>query len=145
LTYFKRYRMELELDRAAVRASPLPAGYELVAWDEGLIRDHAAAKYSSFRSEMDVNVFPCLGRQDGCNQLMREISRRATFVPQATWLLRYLPPDGRPEPVGTVQGIEMDDWGALQNLGIARPHRGLGLGTILLAYAIQGFRAAGLS
>lgn len=157
LTYFKRFRMELDLegplgfvDTHGEGHRPLPAGYELLAWDEALLREHAQAKFASFRSEMDSNVFPCLGRRDGCLNLMREISRRATFVPEATWLLRYGEPDsegrpsGRTEPVGTVQGIELDGWGALQNLGVARGHRGRGLGTMLLRRAIEGFRLAGL-
>jgi hypothetical protein len=145
LTYFKRFRMELDLDRAPTLSVPLPSDYHLVEWDEYLIRDHAAAKYNSFRTEMDANVFPCLGRRDGCLKLMREIVNRSNFVPEATWLLRYMPAGRRSEPVGTVQGISIDGWGSLQNLGVARGHRGHGLGTILLAKAIQGFRVAGLS
>ena len=145
LTYFKRYRMELEFDRLQDISISLPQRYELLEWDETLLREHAAAKYLSFRSEMDANVFPCLGQKDCCFRLMREITRRAAFVPEATWLLRYLPQGKRPEPVGTVQGIELEGWGALQNLGVARGHRGGGLGTILLAKAVQGFQAAGLT
>ncbi|WP_164103848.1 GNAT family N-acetyltransferase [Candidatus Laterigemmans baculatus] len=145
LTYFKRFRMELDLERPPFAAPPLPQGYALVPWDEGLLRDHAAAKYASFCCELDANVFPCLGRRDGCLRLMREITRRATFVPESTWLLRYAPPGGRIEPVGTVQGLQLEGWGALQNLGITAPHRGFGLGTTLLAKAVEGFRRAGLT
>lgn len=145
LTYFKRFRMELELERADNFSAPLPHGYELVAWDESLLREHAAAKFLSFQSEMDANVFPCLGRRDGCYRLMREITRRACFVPESTWLLRYSPLGCRPEPIGTVQGIEVDGWGAIQNLGVARSHRGSGLGSILLAKSLQGFRLAGVT
>lgn len=144
LTYFKRFRMELDLDNLPRFSAPLPAEYQLLEWDESLLREHAAAKYSSFRYEMDANVFPCLGRKDGCMRLMREITRRATFVPEATWLLRFAPQGMRPEPIGTVQGIEIDGWGAIQNLGIARGHRGHGLGSILLAKSLQGFRTAGV-
>jgi ribosomal protein S18 acetylase RimI-like enzyme len=60
-------------------------------------------------------------------------------------LLRYLPDHGTPEPIGTVQGIAHDSWGGIQNLGIATPHRGRGLGTLLLAMAARGFRSVGLS
>jgi len=121
LTYFKRYRMELDLDRAFFTAPPCPFDYQLLPFDESLIRDHALAKFVSFRHELDVNVFPCLGRRDGCLQLMREIAKRSGFVPEATWLLRYTDPEsGQQEPVGT------------------------GLGTLLLHLAAQGFRSAGL-
>ncbi|XZE55449.1 GNAT family N-acetyltransferase [Planctomycetaceae bacterium SH139] len=145
LTYFKRFRMELDLQSPlSFSVPPLPDEYQLLPWGEGLLREHAEAKYASFHSEMDSNVFPCLGRRDGCLHLMREISRRATFVPESTWLLRHVPAGGRSAAVGTVQGIQTDNWGALQNLGVARGHRGLGLGTILLAQAIDGFRRSGL-
>ena len=146
LTYFKRYRMELDLEvPPELQVSPLPTGYQLVPWEEGLVREHAAAKYASFHLEMDAHVFPCLGHRDGCLRLMREISRRASFVPEATWLIRHWPEDGYgPVPVGTVQGIASEGWGALQNLGVARGYRGRGLGSILLSRAMAGFRAAGL-
>ncbi len=146
LTYFKRFRMELDLDGEIFAAPPCSPPYELVPFDDELIRDHAAAKFQSFRQELDANVFPCLGRRDGCLRLMQEIARRSTFVPEATWLLRYRDPHGRkPESVGTVQGLVLDDWGAIQNLGISRGHRGRGLGTMLLRQAAIGFREFGLS
>ena len=75
---------------------------------------------------------------------MREISSRACFVPEATWLVRYRDPTEGSVPVGTVQGLCLDDWGAIQNLGIEPQHRGRGLGSLLLLSAAQGFRQAGL-
>lgn len=145
ITYFKRFRMELDIRGLMPPSPPLPAGYELLPYSDQLVRDHASAKFQSFREELDTNVFPCLGRRDGCLHLMREISSRIGFVPEATWLIRYRG-DGkvRPTPVGTVQGIEIEQWGAIQNLGIERSHRGIGLGSILLSHAAQGFREAGL-
>ncbi|SMP56096.1 hypothetical protein SAMN06265222_10586 [Neorhodopirellula lusitana] len=149
MTYFRRYRMELKLDSfdASWDQERLEtAGYSLVSFDEGLIREHAQAKFQSFRCEMDADVFPCLGRRDGCLLLMREISARATFVPGATWLVRYQErPGGRTMPVATVQGIEQDGWGAIQNLGVIPEHRGRGLGRLLMQRAATGFQAAGLS
>ncbi|WP_153555204.1 GNAT family N-acetyltransferase [Roseimaritima sediminicola] len=145
LVYFKRYRMELDLSEPLFAAPRLPLGYELVPWSEGLCREHASAKFQSFHCELDANVFPCLGRRDGCVRLMREISRRTSFVPEATWLLRYRPPESRPQAVGTVQGLQVEGWGAIQNLGVVQPHRGHGLGTILMARAAAGFRRAGLT
>jgi [ribosomal protein S18]-alanine N-acetyltransferase len=61
-------------------------------------------------------------------------------------LLRFRDPvSGIPESVGTVQGLECDGWGAIQNLGISQGHRGRGLGTLLLYHAAVGFRQAGLT
>ncbi|MEM8667260.1 MAG: GNAT family N-acetyltransferase [Planctomycetota bacterium] len=145
LTYFKRFRMEYDLSEGVPTCGPLPLGYEMVAFAPELVRDHAVAKYQSFRWELDANVFPCLGRRDGCLRLMREITSRAGFVPASTWLCRYRDPDsGRPLAVGTIQGLQVDGWGAVQNLGIDPQHRGRGLGSILLARASEGFRSEGL-
>lgn len=146
MTYFRRFRMELSLEGQLPEPPALPPAYELLPYAEDLLRDHAAAKYQSFRQELDANVFPCLGRRDGCLRLMREISSRAGFVPEATWLLRHRDPgSGRATPVGTVQGLRLEEWGAIQNLGIESAHRGRGLGTILLAEAARGFRRVGLT
>jgi len=146
LTYFKRFRMELDLERPLFPAPPCPAGFHLLGYDDSLLREHAVAKFLSFRQELDVNVFPCLGRRDGCLRLMREITLRNGFVGEATWLLRYdNPQSGRAEPIGTVQGLQSEGWGAIQNLGICPQHRGTGLGTLLLRQAANGFRSIGLT
>lgn len=145
LTYFKRYRMEFDLSVPLPEPQPLPPRYELLPFSENLIRDHAAAKFQSFREELDTNVFPCLGRRDGCLRLMREITSRASFVAEATWLLRFRDDRNRAIPVGTIQGLQIEGWGAVQNLGVDAAHRGRGLGTILLYRAAGGFRSVGLT
>ncbi|MEM9645798.1 MAG: GNAT family N-acetyltransferase [Planctomycetota bacterium] len=145
MTYFRRYRMEFDLRRSVPEIPSLPFGYELIPFNESLVRDHATAKFHSFRSELDADVFPCLAKQDGCLRLMREIARRNGFVPEATWLLRNRDTGtGRSLPVGTIQGISIDDWGAIQNLGVTDPHRGKGLGSLLLLKAAAGFQKVGL-
>lgn len=123
----------------------VPFGYEFVPFSDGLIREHAAAKYESFRCELDSNVFPCLGDREGCLRLMKEIAGRHSFVPEATWLCRFKEMEaGTVTPVGTIQGIESEGWGAIQNIGIDPHHRNRGLGTMLLARAAKGFYEAGL-
>lgn len=148
MTYFRRYRMELDLRGFRAQWNPeclAASGYRLIGYDDGLIREHAQAKYHSFAREMDADVFPCLGRRDGCLRLMREITSRASFVPGATWLLRFHDRvGGRGMPVGTIQGIEQDEWGAIQNLGVIAEHRGRGLGRLLLNRAAAGFQAVGV-
>jgi ribosomal protein S18 acetylase RimI-like enzyme len=144
LQYFKRYRMEIDLARIA----PVPAtprGYRLLAWEPGLLSAHAEAKYQSFRTEIDANVFPCLGEYDGCQRLMTEIARKDGFLGAATWLLMYDDGHGVAEPCGTVQGIrDRSGIGAIQNLGVTPEHRGRGLGSVLLMRALDGFRQSGL-
>jgi ribosomal protein S18 acetylase RimI-like enzyme len=142
LTYFKRYRMEFELNRPLPEVDLLPTQYVVMAWRSRLLDAHAEAKYRSFCCELDANVFPCLGELDGCRRLMSEISSRANFIPTATWLLVH---DHEDEPCGTVQGIQDGEFtGAIQNLGITPEHRGLGLGTFLLMQAMRGFQEKGL-
>ena len=80
MTYFKRYRMEIPLNRDFTIPQALPAGYSLLPWNEQLLEAHAEAKYRSFEYEIDANVFPCFGEYEGCLRLMREISRRETFI-----------------------------------------------------------------
>ncbi|MBX7166888.1 MAG: GNAT family N-acetyltransferase [Pirellulales bacterium] len=146
LKYFKRYRMEIELPGRDLTLPPLPECYRVVAWKPTLVDEHARTKYLSFRTEIDANVFPCLGEHDGCQRLMREIVRKTGFLPGATWLMAYEPDGpGDPEYCGTIQGIcDHTGLGAVQNLGVVPEHRGRNLGTALLMAALNGFRAAGL-
>ncbi len=146
LTYFKRYRMELDLTGELFEPPSLPDHYHFLPWHPSLLDAHAKAKYFSFCTEIDANVFPCLGDAEGCRRLMTEISRRKSFVPEATWLVRYQPPEcKRPEECGTIQGL-VDDrgYGAIQNVGVTPMHRGRGIGTALLHRALMGFAKRGL-
>jgi hypothetical protein len=88
LTYFKRYRMEVDLRRRQL-AVLLPPGYLAVPWSAGLLEAHAATKFECFRAEVDSHLFPCLGHLAGCRQLMREIAAKDSFLPEATWLLEF--------------------------------------------------------
>ncbi len=149
VTYIKRYRMELRLDRlpAELRQTQLPpVGFEIVPWSPRLTNQHAEVKWASFRDEIDVHVFPCLGERDGCRRLMREISNRNDFVPEATWLAnRTGPPDkSLPTAIGTIQGLKVSAReGAIQNLGVHPDFRDLGVGRALLMAALNGFAEVG--
>jgi GNAT superfamily N-acetyltransferase len=146
LTYFKRFRMEFDLRGRLPPAIAVPQGYRLIPWDPMLLESHAEAKFHSFHTEIDANVFPCLGDYSGCLRLMREIVRKDGFLPEATWLLAYEGyAPGSLEYIGTIQGIrDRGGMGSVQNLGIAPDHRGHGLGTLLMVKALDGFRRAGL-
>ncbi len=146
LTYFKRYRMEIDLSGRELVPPPLGPGYRFLPWDDSLLDACAKAKYFCFREELDANVFPCLGDLEGCRRLMREIRKKAGFLPEATWLVAYQPnPRGRADLCGTIQGVrDRRGVGAIQNVGITPPHRGAGLGTNLLFRSLEGFRQAGL-
>jgi ribosomal protein S18 acetylase RimI-like enzyme len=143
ITYFKRYRMEVDLAQPLYPEPMLPPGYRLAPWDDRLLEAHAEVKYRCFRWEMDANVFPSLAEREGCRRLMTEIARRSGFVREATWLLEYWPQSARkPELCGTIQGVSEDKVGAIQNVGITPSHRGKGLGTVLLWHSLAGFKAA---
>jgi GNAT superfamily N-acetyltransferase len=146
LTYFKRYRMEIDLTGRVFEAQELPVEYRLVAWDDSLLEVHAETKYHSFRAEIDANVFPCLGDWSGCHRLMHEIRGKQGFLPGATWLMAYESSEtGELEYCGTIQGIrDFAGLGAIQNLGVTPEHRGRQLGTSLLIQALGGFQRAGL-
>ena len=146
LTYFKRYRMEIELHRLGRRMSPVPKGYVLLPWNKSLLELHAEVKYRSFRNEIDANVFPCLGELPGCRRLMREIIRKGGFLDRATWLAVTDTPNlCDREYCGTVQGIrDQSGGGAIQNLGIVPDFRDRGLGSSLLLRSLHGFRDSGV-
>ena len=136
--------MEYDLARPLPPQPRLAEPYSLVAWDDRLLEAHAEVKFRCFQTELDANVFPSLGDREGCRRLMSEIVRRKGFVPQATWLLQYWPDDARkPEVCGTIQGVAEEKLGAIQNVGITPPHRGHGLGSVLLWHSLAGFRRAG--
>jgi len=141
VTYYKRLRMEIDLDsRGPALGAALPGRFVWVPWEEALLADHAEVKFQSFRHEIDAYVFPCLGDRYGCHRLMREIRRKPGFLPGATWLIAC--PEGY---VATVQGV-MDHGpiGAIQNLGVIPSYRGIGLGRALVHRALAGFQEAGL-
>lgn len=146
LTYFKRYRMEIDLHHWAPPPLRSPRGYAFLPWNKSLLDLHAEVKYRSFRNEIDANVFPCLGELAGCRRLMREITRKGGFLERATWLAVTQPPDfRRREYCGTIQGIrDKAGVGAVQNLGIVPDYRDRGLGSSLLLTALQGFRESGV-
>jgi ribosomal protein S18 acetylase RimI-like enzyme len=148
LTYYKRYRMELDLRGRDFSRVVLPSGYRLIPWELSNVEQHAEAKQRSFAREIDSQVFPCLASYDGCLRLMREIARKGGFCAGATWLLcREVPRiinTGRLELCGTIQGIiDSNRHGSIQNVGIVPQYRGRGLGSLLMAKALHGFRQAG--
>jgi len=146
VTYYKRFRMEIGLALARLAEPSLPDGYEWAAWQPALLERHALAKFESFRGEIDSEVFPCLAEPLSCRSLMSEIVQRATFVPQATWLISCQVAPQQWEDCGTIQGlVQTGQWGAIQNVGIAPEHRGRGLGRALVLKSLSGFQAVGVS
>src|SRR5262249_30721334 len=139
ITYYKRFRMEIDLDRA-ITAVVLPRPFLWVPWDESLLEQHAEVKFRSFMGQVDAYVFPCLGDRYGCRRLMGEIRRKAGFLPEATWMIACS--EGY---VGTVQGVkDQGAIGAIQNVGVIPSYRGLGLGRALVRRSLAGFYQAGL-
>jgi mycothiol synthase len=125
--------------------SPLPSGFEFLPWQESLREAHARAKYESFREEMDTNIFSCLGSDEGCRRLMRDISFRDGFLPEATWLLVQRSLERKAaRPSGTIQAIRVGPrTAAIQNVGVVPEFRGLGLGSWLVIRSLEGMRQAG--
>jgi len=145
LTYFKRYRMEIDLPGRDFSRLQVPVPYCLLPWDPALLEVHAQVKYVSFRDEIDANVFPCFGELSGCQRLMNDIVRREGFLPEATWLAACKTSEGQWDYCGTIQGVrDRSGMGAIQNLGIVPPHRGHSLGTCLLLRSLEGFCRVGL-
>jgi ribosomal protein S18 acetylase RimI-like enzyme len=147
VTYFKRFRMEIDLREISPVAPILPDGYHWESWQPLLLERHAGAKWESFRSELDSHVFECLGNYHGCVHLMQEIYNRDTFLANATWLISYDPAwGGKSVDCATIQGLaQAGSLGAIQNVGVTPPHRGRGLGRALVLKSLEGFRLAEMS
>jgi GNAT superfamily N-acetyltransferase len=143
---FKRFRMEIDLSGREPPRLMLPNGYHLLPWEISLLEGHAEAQYLSFRDEIDADVFPCFTELACCRRLLRDITGKEGFLPEATWLAVFRGGGQGPDEVcGTVQGIrDRHGIGSLQNLGITPPHRNRRVGTALLWQALAGFRQAGL-
>lgn len=143
--YFKRYRMQFDLDEIAIPRPEIRSSIDYLDWDDRLVAQHGLAKWESFRKEMDANVFPCLGEKEGCKQLMRDISRRENFVPEATWLAVHHEEGSRyGRAVGTIQGLRSSVvTGAIQNIGVIPSYRGKGIGRELICRALAGFQSIG--
>jgi ribosomal protein S18 acetylase RimI-like enzyme len=138
LTYFKRYRMELDLRHPRPPAE-LPHGFYWLPWWSELLELHARVKSYCFFGETDAQVFPCLSTLAGCRDLMTAIVTRPGFCPGATWLVA-----GKEGCVATVQGLlDSHGYGGVQNLGVVSGYRGLGIGKALLLKALGGFAAVG--
>jgi ribosomal protein S18 acetylase RimI-like enzyme len=139
VTYFKRFRMEIDLERVP-QTPELPQGCYWVPWRRQIMEFHAQVKYRCFADELDATIFPCLGDRDGCQRLMQDISSRRGFIPEATWLVGS--PTGY---IGTVQGVvDRAAMGMIQNLGVIPEARSQGIGGALLIRALHGFKEAGL-
>ena len=139
LTYFKRYQMELDLQFFDIPSPELSPGYRFVPWSEADLDKHADIKYQSFCNEIDANVFSCFRELEGCQRLLREITSRNNFLPDATWLLVYDCPQSE-----TPTTVDVQQRGAIQNIGIHPAHRDQGLGSSLLFKSLAFIKARGL-
>ena len=138
ISYFKRYKMEIDLD--GLPAPSWPAGYQAVAWRADLLAAHSDVLSQCFNGEVDASLFPSLASLAGCLGLMTEVVRRKAFIPEATWLI--VGPDG---PCGSIQALrERGVLGAIQNVGILPAYRGRGLGRALVLQSLSGMYQSGL-
>jgi ribosomal protein S18 acetylase RimI-like enzyme len=145
ISYFKRFRMEIDLRGRDFSAIRLPKDCYFVPWNPALLDVHAKTKYLSFCEEIDSNVFPCLSDYSGCIRLMEEIVGKAGFLPEATWLVAKRGENGQGICCGTVQGvIDKSGYGSIQNLGVLPQFRSYGLGTALMQRALIGFQQRAL-
>lgn len=143
MQYFKRYRMEIQLDESPLPNVDLPEGYVWSEWNDVDVERHALTKFRSFRDELDAEVFACLGEYYGCLRLMNEIAHQENFLGPATWLVGWKPDDGPVLDCGTIQGMSVSDQlGSIQNVGVVPEHRGQGLGRALLVKSLEGFQLA---
>src|SRR5262249_53720516 len=100
LTYFKRFRMEIDVQGPLPLVPALPPGYTWSPWEARLLDYHADVKSQCFNEELDAVIFPSLSSREGCLRLMRDITENSGFKPEATWLIAH---EG--QYCGTIQGV----------------------------------------
>jgi ribosomal protein S18 acetylase RimI-like enzyme len=150
VTYFRRFRMEINLRQVELPIPVLPERYFWTAWTTDpyastILERHAETKHLCFQNELDANVFPCLGDREGCLRLMNDIARQSSFLPEATWLLSFRNFDDIIHDVGTIQGLAHTSMvGAIQNIGVVSDHRSQGLGRALVLQCLRGFQQIGI-
>lgn len=148
MKYFRRFRMEFTFAERTLETPILPDGYCFIAWDPRDVDRHAVTKFHSFHQELDAEVFPSLSTLDGCRRLMIEIASQKTFLPAATWLVctsGRADSSGATADCGIIQGLANSrEAGSVQNIGVARNFRSLGIGRALLVKSLHGFRDHGL-
>ena len=147
LTYFKRYRMEIDLTGRQLVPPPLPAGYRLVPWDESLLeatRRNEVPQLSGGDRRQRVSLPGRLGRLPP-SDARDPRQARVSFPGRPGSIAHDAEPAAAPEYCGTIQGIrDYAGLGAIQNLGVTPEHRGRQLGTCLLIQALEGFQRATL-
>jgi hypothetical protein len=132
----------MDLDLAGRSYAPrLPDGFEFEAWSARRLYEHAQVQYRSFRDEVDASLFPCFTRFSGCLELMTELTSRRTFFAAGTWLVKR-----NSDYVGGVQTVVMNSRiGVIHNVGVVELARQKGIGSALLARAIESFKSSGFA
>jgi GNAT superfamily N-acetyltransferase len=119
-------------------------------WSTRLLNDHCTALHQSFCWEADTLLFPSLGTEHGCRDLIQTMSSLPQFAKQATWLalLNAKAPIGNTSvntPIGTIQALvnPISNFGDIQNIGVVPQYRRQGIAEALLARCMDSFKKIG--
>ena len=148
MTYFKRYRMEIDLRRLADSTRHAPSRIPRAALGARTpSRTMPKRKRPVFRAKSMRTFSPASANRRVAPDSWAEIVNKDGFLAEATWLLRYSDPvDAFEEPCGTIQGIRGHlQYGCIQNIGVTPEHRGQGLARRLLDFALLGFQQVGVN
>ena len=108
LTYFKRYRMEIDLAGCNVEPAPIPDGYRYLPWSPATAGGLCRGQVSELsRRDRRQRVFPCLGEFDGLPPADDgDRPKNRASCPRPPGCLPTCPP-GRQQAkyCGTIQGI----------------------------------------
>ena len=139
ITYYKRFRMEIDLD-GAITGGSLPRRYVWVPWDESLFEQHAEGEIPELCRRSRCVRVPLPGRPGRMPPIDVRNPSQTRVSAGRTWLVAC--EEGY---VGAVQGVmDRGPIGAIQNVGVLPEFRGQGLGKALVRRALAGFFQAGL-
>ncbi len=143
---FRSYLREyLELDLAAFGPSAHTGGAaEIVPWDSGYLRQAAAVARRSYQNEADALISEDYGSDEGCEGYLRSLVEHpgcGVFLPEASFIAL----DSAGAPCGFIISSRISAGaGMIPQISVAPSHQGLGLGSRLMARALQRMKEEGL-
>lgn len=105
INYFKRYKMEINLETWTPPSVDLPPGYEFIPWAPRLCDTHGQTIFDCFQGSIDARYFITFTQLSRCKRFMQDLSSRPNFLEETTWLIVYRNPD-LPAPNLIASGLQ---------------------------------------
>ena len=142
---FQNYLREyLELDLSSSRQQPVSGMVaRIVPWSDDSLSHAAQVAFRCYRREVDAAICEDYNSADGCQNYLRSLVEHpgcGVFLPEASFLCL----DSREEPCGFILASRISAGSAMiPQISINPSHQGLGIGSQLIARALERMRGLG--